>query len=1247
MAKQLPIAPVYRYFTADLLSNEILAEIPLRGVSYACALKAGGKFSGKIPVTSETASMKLYGSTMPGNTALYVMRNGKVVWGGIIWARNYDLDSRDLQISASEFTSYFYHRKIWKTWNHQYGGTLQYNNAAARWDLSFDYGSNILAKGGSTVQIEFYEPDNFKYNGYYRVAENPIPTKGGFSLLSGSAVADIASYETVGNSIVFYTKENHGYNPGDTIQWNITGDPNYPSFPLTGSAEAVILDSGGPASNWFSVATIGSLNRSRTPAQGYASRPLPEGTYTSVTVTVRQDAYDYIRTLIDSMFNDFVGTDFPNIYIEPGISWGLSVVSKQAIDGFAILSTDKPHGIAPGQAIQVQDVGGTFDGEFMVTDTPGPNVVVYESGGATPYGPVGVLSTIITNVSMSDGVVQATTSTAHGLSVGQNVTVSVGEPYQDFSGTFKITAVPSSTIFRYSTGLTRSYSSTGLPTASAASAAFATKEVIRAQAMGTYFELELEGAVPTSSVGQTVNITNTDRVLQIAEKGLDAPNNKATVKTVEDHGLRVGDEVTISGLMDSIQIVAKNVTTTSATFTTVRPHNFRVGDVISVDGMDEFRISSRVLTSNVATLTTATPHTVSVGHTVTIRDLYDSFTITQRGMKNNVASITTSSAHNLSVNDSITIEGLTDTYSVVSKEAVNGIVTLTTSIPHNVLVGSKITVTGVGMPFDSGEVVVDNVTATRITYKIDTAYWDAQKDAAARMGQTLVVPTNVPSAKATGSILNISSFYNGQFVVSGVPSATVIEFTTRGEDQPTVAATGTTPKVTAISSLNGTYVVTARTATTISYARTGTNMAALTIPAPVNAEDIPALVTMRTVHAGSRTITSATPNTFTFAQAFPTAASLSVNLDARKASIFNGTRTITEVPTTDRFSFTLAGYPGNILEESQTNPSFVRATSLYNGAFTITSVNTERKTIRMNKTLSVYGSKPILSRGKGTVTPAVIISSFGPFPGNADIGMEFSSRGYTGINLEPTAYRGFELKSVGEALDAYSDNINGFEYRIDVEYDPASNTFLKKFVLIPINFPDAPPAGAVAPLTRYGADKLIFEYPGGNISSVTIDESAEESATRFFAIGETDLGPEAGPNIGVASAEDLLQGKDGRKWPLLDASETVNGVDSKDELHAYAERYLSEASPPYTTMSVSLNGSIAPYVGEYKPGDWCALILDDPFMAMRLGSEMEPRSDVFVRKISSYTVTVPDGVTFPETVALNLVAEWEVDKRGE
>jgi hypothetical protein len=72
-------APVYRYFTVDLLSNALLAEIPFKGVSYERALKGAGAFSGTVPVISTTNSMDLYESTMPGKTALYIVRDNVCV----------------------------------------------------------------------------------------------------------------------------------------------------------------------------------------------------------------------------------------------------------------------------------------------------------------------------------------------------------------------------------------------------------------------------------------------------------------------------------------------------------------------------------------------------------------------------------------------------------------------------------------------------------------------------------------------------------------------------------------------------------------------------------------------------------------------------------------------------------------------------------------------------------------------------------------------------------------------------------------------------------------------------------------------------------------------------------------------------------------------------------------------------------------------------------------------------------------
>ena len=106
---------VYRYITTDLLTGEVLAEIPMQNVSWGRALRRAGEFSGSIPAIPATAHLNIYKSTLPGRTALYALRNDVCVWGGIIWARNYNAEDRTLDVSASEFISYFYHRFAWKS----------------------------------------------------------------------------------------------------------------------------------------------------------------------------------------------------------------------------------------------------------------------------------------------------------------------------------------------------------------------------------------------------------------------------------------------------------------------------------------------------------------------------------------------------------------------------------------------------------------------------------------------------------------------------------------------------------------------------------------------------------------------------------------------------------------------------------------------------------------------------------------------------------------------------------------------------------------------------------------------------------------------------------------------------------------------------------------------------------------------------------------------------------------------------
>lgn len=103
----------YRYLFADLLSNEIVAELPLTGVSFNQQLNTAGTFQAHLLLSGiNTFGYNVDAATTPGRNALYVDRNGTLVWGGVIWQRSYNSQDQSLSITAREFESYFERRRI-------------------------------------------------------------------------------------------------------------------------------------------------------------------------------------------------------------------------------------------------------------------------------------------------------------------------------------------------------------------------------------------------------------------------------------------------------------------------------------------------------------------------------------------------------------------------------------------------------------------------------------------------------------------------------------------------------------------------------------------------------------------------------------------------------------------------------------------------------------------------------------------------------------------------------------------------------------------------------------------------------------------------------------------------------------------------------------------------------------------------------------------------------------------------------
>lgn len=321
--------------------------------------------------------------------------------------------------------------------------------------------------------------------------------------------------------------------------------------------------------------------------------------------------------------------------------------------------------------------------------------------------------------------------------------------------------------------------------------------------------------------------------------------------------------------------------------------------------------------------------------------------------------------------------------------------------------------------------------------------------------------------------------------------------------------------------------------------------------------------------------------------------------------------------------------------------------STFNGRYTITATPSERSLSYASGGILNSEAEPVAG-GQATFGSKIVYGDYGSYTGNSDIGLNFDSFVKSGFYQDTQVFRGFEQKTAGEILEQYSNVVEGgFIYRIDCDYDFDTASFSRTFVIEPVDLADPPPPGDVYPVTSFGAEKIVFEYPG-NISSFSIEENAEDSATRFWVVGRIeDMTDEASQPYAGASDRNLLDNKTGRSWPLIDQVEQLDEIEDELALYQYAQDYLYESRPPIGTYNVTVNGSLDPQVGTYTPGQWCSIIVDDEFVRQRLANDQEPRDDILIRKIDAFEVRVPDTAGLPEEVSLTLITDWKVDQVGD
>jgi hypothetical protein len=108
--------PGYNPFTVilcDLATGAFKGQAPFSGMSFGMILNGVGQFSGTVdladPNMQQVDPLDL---TIPNRTALFVDYNGSLVWGGIVWPRQRQMQSgnRTMTVNASSLWSYFNQR---------------------------------------------------------------------------------------------------------------------------------------------------------------------------------------------------------------------------------------------------------------------------------------------------------------------------------------------------------------------------------------------------------------------------------------------------------------------------------------------------------------------------------------------------------------------------------------------------------------------------------------------------------------------------------------------------------------------------------------------------------------------------------------------------------------------------------------------------------------------------------------------------------------------------------------------------------------------------------------------------------------------------------------------------------------------------------------------------------------------------------------------------------------------------------
>jgi hypothetical protein len=392
------------------------------------------------------------------------------------------------------------------------------------------------------------------------------------------------------------------------------------------------------------------------------------------------------------------------IILTQGLKGSVSreVVNKQltfdiaTLKDTATLTTTTEHNFSVGDSVYISATGAPFDGDQLITSVPTGTTFSFETSAATIKD--------VAHKALASSVATLETTTAHGFSSGQEITINGVDSV--FDGTYTIDATPTPSTFTYSK--TRIPPRTVVAKVLISNIATITTAdahnfILGEQVTVTGVDTNFNGTFPITAIPSPTEFsyaaTRTNARF-IDNKAM--TNDVVTLRTTTPHGFIESEPVNVTGVDLSLDggytissatsntfsyrrvrstqkpVITKSLTANVATLTTSEPHGYVVGESVVISGVDSTFNGTYVITQLPSTTTFSYakvfPNNISAITVLSGIVRSGSRVIKSRQLIGNVATITTVNAHGVLLGEEVIISGLDDTF--------NGTYAVT-SIPTN------------------------------------------------------------------------------------------------------------------------------------------------------------------------------------------------------------------------------------------------------------------------------------------------------------------------------------------------------------------------------------------------------------------------------------------------------------------------------------------------------------------------------------------------------------------------------------